>query len=641
MHYKENNLSWCRSSESGNARDGCTRAIGAMRRIPLAGCAALFCVALVGAQPVAARDFAASLDFDYSYTQEHRGDDVIASATFNQKYELKYETALTTAFDFLGAVRLDLQDAWFTDGAGTSRLAPTLEMQVKGSQAAARLTYETSINTTDAFQESGEDKTASSALTFNVELTPRLWPEMKLSIQRRFDSEPFASERTASTVEFQARKDIYALRLEFNISLDQNDQTLPESQSSSSTTWSAKASYQEVLWRGTEFGLSYEINESRSVDETRGVFTAESQDYTQSFRTRLKNSFVIAPRITLGLGWEYEFEQDLLKQSYDYTFKNRYLLDLRWDFTGRLRLFAAATRETQHTEATVGEDDLGNLTDRLLGGFDYEMYPWLRFSGKAEFNWDSALAALTGGSVKQADSEKYELVASHSWSDFWDLTMNATSDIQREDGWLTSRTNTFKADLRLRWEDLLVSPSYEVSRGTQWEWGSDEPSQQTKTQDARINFEYVLELHDLLAAHFSHEYGVKVEETLDEVLNYKSTLQFNESTTLSIAMAEIIRDLNLEGSIQRTASDTEDDADPEIVDVSYTLDLGWASEELVIASSLKYNDKGDAFDDLSLNAKIGWRYERFALTGEYQFDKVYAEETQENRRLNLTLHYDF
>jgi hypothetical protein len=283
-----------------------------MRRIPLAGCVALICAALAGVQPAAARDFAASLDFDYSYTQQHSGDDVTATAKFSQKYQLKYETALTTAFDFLGAVRLDLQDAWSTGAAGTSGLSPTLELQVQGSQAAARLTYETSINRTDAYRESGEDTTASSALTFNLELTPRLWPEMKLSVSRRFDKEPFASESTSSTVEFQARKDIYDLRLEFNISLDRNEQTLPELTSGSSTTWSAKASYQEVLWRGTEFGLSYEINESRSVDETRGIFSGESKDYTQAFRTRLRKMFFIAPRIDLGLAWDYEFEQDLL-----------------------------------------------------------------------------------------------------------------------------------------------------------------------------------------------------------------------------------------------------------------------------------------------------------------------------------------
>jgi hypothetical protein len=251
------------------------------------------------------------------------------------------------------------------------------------------------------------------------------------------------------------------------------------------------------------------------------------------------------------------------------------------------------------------------------------------------------MADGTGGSVTRTNSEKYELVAANSWGAVGGLTMNATSDIQRENGWLTSRANTFKADLNLSWEDLRVSPSYEVTKGTQWEWGSDEPSQQSKTQDARINFEFVLELHELLDARFSHEYGVKTEESLDEVLNYESTLQFNETTTLSIKMAEIVRDLSLEGSVQRNASDTEDDADPEVVDVSYTLDLGWDHEEFVVASSLRYNDKGAAFDDLSFNAKVGWRYERFGLTGEYQFDKVYAEETQENRRLGLTLHYDF
>ena len=35
--------------------------------------------------------------------------------------------------------------------------------------------------------------------------------------------------------------------------------------------------------------------------------------------------------MTLGLVWEYQYEQDLLALDFDYKLKNKYVLDLRWD----------------------------------------------------------------------------------------------------------------------------------------------------------------------------------------------------------------------------------------------------------------------------------------------------------------------
>jgi hypothetical protein len=612
-----------------------------MRRVLLVGGVSLLCAVLAGARPVAAGELFTSIDLDYSYTQEHIGGDVNAGTTFNQKYEIRYQTSLSTAYDFLGAVRLELQDAWYTDEAGTSQVAPTLEMQVKGSQAAAKLTYETTISTTEAYRESGEVTSHSSALSLDLELTPEIWPEMKLSFQRQRDYQAFAADSTSTTVEFQARKDIYDLRLEFNLSRGEDEQILPGRSSSSNTEWSARATYKEELWGGTEFELAYEINESYTEERTREVFSSETEAYSQNFKTRLRKSLDFAPRIRLDLSWEYEFEQDLLALDFDYKFKNNYVLQLRWDFNDWLKLIGEARRETDHTEATVGKDDEESLTDTLKAGFDLDVISWLRFAGKAEFTWGSAVAALTGGSVDLDNKEKYELVAKNVWSDFWDLTLNATSDVARLDGWVTSRASKLKADLKLKWENLLVSPSYEVGRDSAWDWGFEDPTTQQRTEDARIRFEYRASLSDMIAASFSHEYSVKVAEVLDGVLDYERTLQFNETTGFLVAIDELFRDLDLKGSIDRTASDTEDDTDPEVVDVAYALDVAWRLDELALVSSFKYNDKGAAFDDMSFNVKVGWRYESLELTGEYQFDKIYAERTEENRRLNLKLNYRF
>ncbi len=612
-----------------------------MRRALRVGLWTMFCFVLALAGPAAALELDTSIDLDYAYSQENLGGDVKATTTYNQKYEIKYETALTTVFDFLGAVRLELQDAWHTSEANTSTVKPTLELQAKGAQAAAKIAYEGTVSSTDAYQESGDVTTYSTSLSADLEVTPLLWPEVKLKLQSKGSYDPWTTENTTDTAEFSARKDVYGVRLEFNLKLEEVESLLPERSVSNETQWSGKTTYKEVLWGGTEFELAYEIKEGYKDERTRGVFTGETEDYNQVLKTRLKNSLAINPKMTLGLSWEYQLDQDLLALDYDYKLKNKYLADMRWDFMPWLKVTGEAKRETERTMAAVGEDDEGSLSDGIKAGFDLSLISWLRLAGKAEYTSKEEISADSGGSVDPEDETKFELVAKHRLGQFWDLTVNANSSTKHVDNWISNRDSKVKAELKLKVQDLAVTPTYEASRSNEWEWGIDDPTGQKQSRDGKIKLEYKLQLIDLLAATFSHEYGVKIEDTLDDVLNFESTLQYSEDTRISLVITEIIRSLRLEGELERKASDTEDDADPELVELAYVLKLDWKLDELSLAASLKYNDKGDTYDDVSFNTKVGWKGERLEVTGEYQFDKIYAEETDEKRKLNLKLNYKF
>ncbi|MHB8835927.1 MAG: hypothetical protein ACYC9Y_09485 [Candidatus Methylomirabilia bacterium] len=615
-----------------------------MRRLLLAGLAAWFCAVAGGATTAVALELNASADLDYSYVQEDLGGAVNAETLFNQKYEIKYTTSLTTAHDFLGAVRLDLQDAWYTDQASTSRVAPTLEMATKGSQLAAKLAYEVVVSSTDAYRETSGVDSYSSSLALELEMTPDLWPEVKLKLQRRRDLQELVSENTTNTFEFSARKDIYGLRLEYNFKREDSDDALPARTGRTGTAWSAKAAYKEILWGGAEFEFAYELNETYTDERSRGVFSGETSDYNQTLKTRLKKSLVIAPRMTLGLEWEYQFDQDLLALEYDYKLKNKYVLDLRWDAYDWLKFTSEARRETDLTAAVDGEDDERAVIDGFKAGFDLTSISWLRVSGKAEFRSEDKIVANTGGSVDKIDEEKYELIVKNRFGDFWDLTVDATTTNKHTDNLLTNRETKVKTDLKLKLFDLAVTPSYEVSRTNEWEQGFDFPISQQQVRDAKIKFDYQMQLLEMFKATFSHEYDFKVDDTLDEVLNFERILQFSEDTRLTVVLAEIVRDLRLEGEIDRRASDTMDDPDPELVELAYTLKLDWKYEDLTLLSSIKYNDKGDTFDDLSFNAKATWKRERLELTGEYQFDKIIKDSTEpkdEKRKLNLKLNYRF
>ena len=611
----------------------------------LAGLGAIYLAFVGGAGSAAALDLATSIDLDYTYSQEDLGGDVNATTLFNQKYELKYETSLTSSYDFLGAVRLTLQDAWHTSEASTSQVAPTLELSAKGSQAAAKIAYEEIINSTDVYHEKGDVTNYSTSLAFDLEVTPALWPELRLKYQRRGDFQDYQKESIVNSLELSLRKDIYGVRLEYNFKRADTDQTLPARQGSSETQWSGKATYKEILWGGTEFELAYEINETYKDDNTRGVFTGDSQDYNQILRMRFRNSLVIAPRLTLDLSWDYEYEKDFLDLDFDYKLKNKYVLGLRWDAFDSLKFSGEARRETDLMVAVDGEDDERGVTDSIKGGFDLTSISWLQLSGTAELRSEGKIAAGTGGSVDNLDEEKYELIARNHFVDFWDFTWDATSSTKRTDGWLTSRETRVKGDLKLLLLGLAVTPGYEVSRLNEWEKGSDLPINQQQVRDARIKFDYQMQLTDMFKASFSHEYGIKVDDKLDEVLNFERVLQFNEDTRLNILVADIIRDLRLEGEIDRKASDTEDDPDPELIELSYSLKLDWKIQNLSISSAFKYNDKGNTFDDLSFNTKAGWSTDRLEVSGEYQFDKIIkrdpTEPKDEKRKINLKLNYKF
>lgn len=101
-----------------------------MRRAWRLAGAVLVAVSLGAARPAGAELQAVetTIDLNYTYEQEHLGTDVTAATGFQQKYQVKLETSLSSSLDFLGAITVDMDDKWDTDAASTSRLSPSLEL---------------------------------------------------------------------------------------------------------------------------------------------------------------------------------------------------------------------------------------------------------------------------------------------------------------------------------------------------------------------------------------------------------------------------------------------------------------------------------------------------------------------------------
>ena len=94
---------------------------------------------------------------------------------------------------------------------------------------ASRLGYKSGFS---IYDESGDVTSNSTSLSVDLEMTPAVWPEMKFKYQRKRDFQDYAKETLTNTFEFQARKDIYGVRLEYNFSRDAVDSALPTDESS-------------------------------------------------------------------------------------------------------------------------------------------------------------------------------------------------------------------------------------------------------------------------------------------------------------------------------------------------------------------------------------------------------------------------
>jgi hypothetical protein len=607
----------------------------------LTGVLGLAAVLLV---PGAARavDLVTNIDLDYTYEQAHKGQEITAGNSVRQKYEVKYSASLTTALALLFDAKVDLENKWASRTATTSHIAPSLSLDIKGSQSAFRATYQSTQDTTGAFQESGTITTYSYNMSTELQVTPDYWPELRLKLDRKRDFQLQAADRTTVGVEFQARKDINALRLELSLRQAYEDQILPDETAASDLSWTGKATYKEVLYGDTEFELGYEIKETYRESSTRGVSVTPDESYQQTFKTRFRNSLELTPRLTVGLTWEYQFDQDLLQLEYDYKLRNQYGIEARYDLIDWVKVYGELRRGSDLTVAAGAEEDDRRLTDTLRAAVDADPWDWLRLSGKADFKKEQGVVPDTGGSVDVLEEEKYEAILKNKFGNFWDLVVDATSTTEHTDGWMTAKEGKFKADLRLRiYSDFSFQPSYEANRATDWDARKPWFNSQKQSGESKFRFEYKHSFFDLLGVTFSHEYGIKREDELDKYLNFERTITMSESTKLNVALADLFEGMKIEGQVERKGSDVQDDASPVLVDVAYSLKFDWQVSLVSLSTGVTYNDKGGAYDDLGFNAKVDLKTELVDLGADYTFTKVFSDEIDETRRLNFKMSMRF
>ena len=581
-----------------------------------------------------------TIDLNYTYSQTHLGENITGETSVQQKYLVEYQSALTALFDWRLAATLDIADDFGGDKADSTNISPSIELEIVGPRARLRAAYDGSRSTTEKTREAAETESFSSSYLLELEVTPDYWPEARLKIERK--REISKKEKVDEAIELSLRKEIGALQLEFEMNYGISDETLPTSQTKKDTSWTGRASYQETFWLDVDVDLAYEIKEDYSESFKRGVFVDESQTYEQEFRLRLRKDLDLTPRLQGQVEYEYAFKQDLLLIGFDYEVDQDISFDLDWKLLHWLDVAGQVARETEYKKGVPPDEVEEEVLDSISLEFDAAPVDWLSLAGKAGWEFDRAIAEDTGGSIDSNDKARYELAMNHRWGNWWRLTADVSSEYTYENDWLTEKRSQLKADLGLFFFDNLdIAPTYEIERTTSYEFNEPLALKQTRKENFNLAVSYAKDFGRFISFGFANDFGLTKTEEVDEVLNYTETIELSEDTKINLALTDFIRDMTLDGEIARKATDIENDEEPLLVDISYSLSWAWTINDFDLGATFKYDDNGDTFDASSFNTKVAWGRDNVVVQGEYQFDKTYSDEIDEDRKVNLSMNVEF
>ena len=584
-----------------------------------------------------------TIDLNYTYEQTHLGDDITGETSVEQQYSIEYDTALNSLFDMVARITLDLQNTSEDQEPDTSRVAPSLDIFFSAPKTTIRLNYDATVDKTEQFRDDSGDETYSSTYVLEMEVVPDYWPETKVKFERKRNFEDQDTENVEKIFSLDLRKEIGDLSLEFDFEGKKKDEVLPAARQKKDTSWAGKVAYQSVLWWDVDVDLTYEIEELYTEEFTQGVISAEDEEYIHNIQARLQKSLILTPRLKADLAYQYEFEQDLLFLEMDYRLSNDLGLGLTYEMFNWLEMTADFERTILKTVNVRPQDDDEEVEDLISLGFTFEPVRWFSVIGQAEWNLEQKIETLSGATLDEKDEATYEISARHRWGSWWALTVTGSSEYEYVDDWLTKEKAQFVAAVDIEpFQDVILELSYDREHGTIWEERSPLALGQAITEEFEVKFEFDREFSDMIRVSFVHEFGVNWETEIDEVMNEEELVELYEDTKIKLVLAVFVRDMNLEGEITRKATDTKDDEEPILIDISYALKLEWlVDHDWNVVASYQYDDNGDTFDESSLHSEITWSRDTFEVSGEYQFDKTYSDEIDEQRKLNLNMNMLF
>jgi hypothetical protein len=609
--------------------------------VRLAG--AVMAAALLFSPPAAgAVELTTTIDLNYNYTQRHLGDDISGTTKVSQKYLIEYESSLTSILDLLAKVRVDYEETTEDLAADKTDLAPTLELSVQGERMSLDFSYDASRVNTGAFEDDDETETFTNSLVIAFEVQPLFWPEVEMEFTRKRDYEEQTTESVDRDFDLILRKEAGDLRMEFAFQYEDAEVLIPEDARGDQIEWIADIAYQSTAWWDIDVDLNYRIEEVFTEIYRKDLFSEEEKDYVHEIQARFKKSLVFSPRLEADISYEYEFDQDLLQINDDYQVIQTVEIDVDYDIFEWLNTTASWKRDAENVYNLPPDEDEEVLNDSIALGFTADPLRWLSITGKAEWEFNNDAGQKTGQTIIDEDTATYEVAVHHTWGDWWDLTVVGSSEFEYTDDWLTSKQGAFKSELKLEFiEDLDLDVAYEIERTEEYAAFDVREFSEERDETFEAGFSYKRDFSSLLSLSVGHDFEWTRDRELDEVLNFEEIIEISESTEITLEIEDFIRGMTLEGSVTRKASDVKDDDEPLLVDIVYELAWEWEIRDLKLSSDFSYEDSGESFDEASFRSKVSWRNDNFDIRGEYQFDKTYSEETNENRQVNLSMKVTF
>lgn len=613
-------------------RDSLVRLLGAV----------LFVAAVTYPLTSAATTLETSIDLNYTYEQDRLGDDILDETTFSQKYLLEYESKVTSILDILAKIRVDYEEKSGARAADSSELAPSLEVGITGERFDLLFSYDATKDKTEQFEDNSGSTVYDNSALLTLEIKPLYLPEVKINLSRGRNFEEQQRERVDRTFELTVKKDADDLQFEFDFGYSNDESKLPSQNEQNDWAWKTNLSYKSVLWWDVDTELVYEINEEYTETFKQGVLTSEEEAYVQKIQARLQKSLVLTPRLTADLEYEYEFNQDILRIEEDYSLNQDLGLVVDYSVMRWLDAKAEFKRETEELVHIFPDETEETLDDTVTLSFRARPVKSIEVRGKADWEFARTIDADTGASVEDDTSATYEVDLKHRIGRWWNLTVAASSEYEWEDEWLTKEEGALKAALKLAlFYDIRLDTTYEIERLNEFDAFEPLSFDQSKEEDLQVGFSWEKDFTSLISFAVRHDFGWTRERELDEVLNFEETLTISEDTELGLKLTDFIRGMTLDGRVTRNASDTKDDEEPLLVDILYELAWSWEIRELTLGAQFAYEDSGESFDEASLRTDVAWRYENIDVSGEYQIDKTYTNEVDENRKANLSMKVKF
>ncbi len=586
-----------------------------------------------------AQEIQTTIDYSYTFKKTTSDDEVTNAKSFAQKYQASFSSTLNYFYSISSRLSADYSVSQETGNPVRETLTSAADMRISSDKLTLLGSFNGTKSSTEAIHDEPAITTYSSSYLVEASGKPRNLPQFKLNASRNRSFEEEKNEKVTNKLNLDLKYKLAGVSSAFKYEREKENEILPETFTSESATWEWTLNFGGQLSRLLDYQFDYSINENLTQDSgVRGVFISENKDYTQKLSTSFKSVIDLLPDLPVALGYDFIYDQDLLDSAYDDKVTQKISASTKKDILSWINLaagFAVSNENIYNVEGmenTEKVQQLANASVRLAPS------SWVDWTTRIDHENTTEFQALTGGDI--LDTRRLTVSNSMSVPMLVLSSLNLSHGYEEayERGLLTKKNNQYRLTygytpvtyLRIDFNyGTGISHSYRIDRGFS--------ERDTSTRDWTSGLKLALNQKFLDFIQFRAEYGFEYSfsEDLDYLSNLTEEASLNENALLSLVVRNFIRGMTFNFDVSRKASDSLDDEESLIVDRSLSARLNWSLPPLEVALSYKFDDPGDGDNTLSFGSKVAWKEEFYEITGEYTYDKTFADLPNDSKSYSL------